>query len=395
MGLQCGVGTSQHRNASEAGRLAAEAALREAGAETCDFVIMFGTVGYDQKRLVEAVRKATNYAPLCGCSAEGIIAQQVADEGNHCIAVMAFTSTTMKFTTCTSHGLKDDSLGAGVAAANQLGKLPDDAVALFLFADGLSFNFDQFRTGFEAASGFEGFLPMLGGTAADNWKMTQTYQYHNDEVFSDGVSCALLHGEGEIAFDVSHGCVPIGHERTVTRAEGNLIYEIDGKPVLEVLKEYLAADEIDDFNKAIVNLCLGFKAPDAMGESYDEFIIRFMPAKDEKGGSVTIPTEVAVGTKVWMTRRDSEKMFDGVIDLAARLNRKFDGHKPKLVLHFDCAGRGRTMFRDDEKRRLITRLQELVSDDIPWIGFYTYGEIGPVRECNYFHNYTAVVAGVY
>jgi small ligand-binding sensory domain FIST len=72
-----------------------------------------------------------------------------------------------------------------------------------------------------------------------------------------------------------------------------------------------------------------------------------------------------------------------------------DGKSPSVVFHFDCAGRGRTMFRVDEKTRLITRLQELVSEEVPWIGFYTYGEIGPVCDGNYFHNYTAVVAGLY
>ena len=66
-----------------------------------------------------------------------------------------------------------------------------------------------------------------------------TYQYCDDEVISDGISYALLSGEARTAWAISHGCIPIGGERIVTRSKGNVIYEIDGKPATEVLKEYL------------------------------------------------------------------------------------------------------------------------------------------------------------
>jgi hypothetical protein len=93
-----------------------------------------------------------------------------------------------------------------------------------------------------------------------------------------------------------------------------------------------------------------------------------------------------------MTRRDPEKMFRGVEQLAERLRAQMGSTPPRAVFHFDCAGRGKTMFREQDRTRLITRLQELVSPTVPWIGFYTYGEIGPVNRQNHFHNYSAVVS---
>jgi hypothetical protein len=33
--------------------------------------------------------------------------------------------------------------------------------------------------------------------------------------------------------------------------------EIDGKPVLEVLREYLVGEEIDNWSKAVSHLCFG------------------------------------------------------------------------------------------------------------------------------------------
>jgi hypothetical protein len=81
---------------------------------------------------------------------------------------------------------------------------------------------------------------MWGGGANNtpSWE-EPTYQYCNDEVVSDGVSYALLSGKAQASWVMSHSVVPIGGGRIVTRSKGNVIYEIDGKPAVEVLKEYL------------------------------------------------------------------------------------------------------------------------------------------------------------
>jgi hypothetical protein len=53
------------------------------------------------------------------------------------------------------------------------------------------------------------------------------------------------------------------------------------------------------------------------------------------------------------------------------------------------------VFREQEKKELIGSLQEQMGIDVPWIGFYTYGEIGPISGYNCFHNFTAVVIAVF
>ena len=73
MATRAGVGMSQHHNPNVAGREAAERALEEAGVQRPDVVFMFGSIGYDQRSLVRAVRESTGGAPLSGCSAEGTI----------------------------------------------------------------------------------------------------------------------------------------------------------------------------------------------------------------------------------------------------------------------------------------------------------------------------------
>ncbi len=392
MAIQAGVGVSHHRNPKVAGTEAAEKALVSAGIDRPDFVFLFATVGYPQKTVLDAVRQATGRAPLCGCSGEGIIAHAIADESNFSVAVMALKSDEVRFANGLEAGLKADSEDVGRRAGRAIqAKTGPDAAALFVFGDGLSINFDRFRRGLAEGRGACPRLPLFGGAAADNWAFKQTYQYCDDEVISDGAAWALMSGRVRILTGVNHGCVPIGGRRIVTRADKNVIYEIDGRPALDVLKEYLLPEEIDNWSKAVINLCLGFRTP-AHLEGYDEFAIRFIPGKDDARGSINIQTEVAVGSEIWMTRRDPEKMAKGVSDLGRKIRDELKGAEPRLVFQFDCCGRGKVILPEPQKLDLLKSLQREVGPKAPWIGFYTLGEIGPVGRHDCFHNYTAVLA---
>ena len=92
MATKAGVGMSYHHNPNVAGREAAEQALQKAGVSKPDFVFVFGSIGYDQRSLVQAVRETTGGAPLSGCSAEGTINGEEADESNFSVVVTAITS---------------------------------------------------------------------------------------------------------------------------------------------------------------------------------------------------------------------------------------------------------------------------------------------------------------
>ncbi len=392
MGTTAGVGISHNRNPRVAGKEAAEQAMATAGIENPSFTLVFASVGYDQQTLIRSVREATGGAPLSGCSGEGVIAGRETDESNFSVGVMVISSDEIVFVHGMTPGLTEDveavgrGVGEGVAPHVQ-----EDAKALLVFTDGITFNFDQFLAGFDSSVTPQGSLPLFGGLSGDNWQLKQTYQYCDDEVASGAVAWTLIRGSMKLAWSVNHGCVPIGEERKVTRATSNVIYEIDNKPVLDVMKEYLIGKEIDDWHEAIVNLCLMFKAPSHM-QDHDEYLVRFTPTKDDATGSVTIPTDIEEGASVWMTRRDHQLIRDGVDHMAASISGELGGATPKFVLHFDCAGRGKAVFRDQQKSDLLARLQDGVGPEVPWLGFYTYGEIGPVGGENCFHNYTAVVA---
>ena len=402
MATKAGVGMSRHHNPNVAGREAAEQALVKAGVAKPDFVFMFASIGYDQPSLLRAVRETTRGAPLSGCSVEGVIGGEDADESNFSVVIMAISSDELQWTNGIATGLSADSRAVGQRVAqNLLPILSPSTIGLFVFPDGMSValdsfftaNFDNFFAGLEDDLPSDRFLPLWGGGAGNNFNVkVPTYQYCDDDVVSDGVSYALLSGKAQAGWAISHSLIPIGGERKVTRCKGNVIYEIDGKPAAEVLKEYLpeqALAEDEDWVPYSVSLALCFRAPSYMKD--EEYVVRGIPAVKLADGSITVQTEVQEGTSIWFSSRDKQKIAAGLDRMAAQIKEELGGAQPKLVFQFDCATRGKMMFREQEKLQLLKRFRQSVGPDVPWAGFYAFGEIGPVEEHNNRNLYTAVV----
>src|SRR5215216_4310083 len=401
MAIKAGVGMSRNHNPSVAGREAAQQALKKAGVAKPDFTFMFASIGYDQHSLLRTVRQTTGGAPLTGCSAEGTINGDDADESNFSVVVMAIKSDELRWHNGIARGLvEDDTSAVGQRVAKELlPHLSADTIGLFIFPDGrVDFgvsrdNLDNFFAGLEENLPSERFLPMWGGgdNKTGGWRKPP-HQYCDDEIISGGVSYALLSGKAQASWAISHTVIPIGGERIVTRSKGNVIHEIDSKPAVEVLKEYLPEGALaDDRNwMGYANsLALCFKAPSYMKD--EEYIVRGVPAVKMADGSIIVQTEVQEGTSIWFSSRDKEKLATGLDRMSQQIKEQLGGEKPKLVFQFECFTRGKSLFREQEKVQLLKRLRQSLGPDVPWTGFYTIGEIGPVEEHNLRHLYTSVV----
>jgi hypothetical protein len=394
MSTKAGVGMSRHHDPNVAGREAAEQALKTAGVSKPDFVFMFASIGYDQHSLVRTVRESTGGAPLTGCSAEGTINGDDTDESGFSVLVTVISSEELQWTNGIAAGLEADPHAVGKRLAQDLlPQLSTSTIGLFVFPDGRIDILNNFFAGLEENLSSERFLPLWGGGAGNYFNVGQPpYQYCDDEVISDGVSYALLSGRARASWAISHCLIPIGGERIVTRSRGNIIYEIDGKPATDVLKEYLPEDALTDerdWMRYAISLALCFRAPSYIKD--EEYICRGVPAANLTDGSITVQTEVQEGTSVWFSSRDKEKLATGLDRMAAQIKEQLEGDQPKLVFQFECATRGKMMLREQEKLHFLRQFRQSVDPDVPWAGFYTWGEIGTVEEHNDRHLYTSVV----
>ena len=209
MATKGGVSMSRHHDPNVAGREAAGQALQKAGVGKPDLVFVFGSIGYDQNSLLRAVREATGGAPLTGCSVEGTIDGDDADESNFSVLVTAVSSEELQWHNGLAKGLSADACALEQRMAKELlPHLSSDTIGLFIFPDGLTYDIDNFFAGLEGDLPSDRFLPIWGGGAGNNLNLGKpTYQYCDDEVVSDGISSALT-GEAR----------PVGHSQA--RSQG-------------------------------------------------------------------------------------------------------------------------------------------------------------------------------
>ena len=100
--------------------------------------------------LIDAVNRASGGALLSGCSVEGIISPGEADESNFFVATIFIQSDEPVFKNAWVTGLKRNSGLCGEHIARDLiTGINDDTIGMFVFADGLTVDFDRFKDALE------------------------------------------------------------------------------------------------------------------------------------------------------------------------------------------------------------------------------------------------------
>ena len=108
-------------------------------------------------------------------------------------------------------------------------------------------------------------------------------------------------------------------------------------------------------------------------------------------GKAIAETFSEAGADVVISSRKQENLDKAAEEIKAQLREE----PARMVFQFDCTSRGKAFLRDQQKLQLLEALRGRIGLDIPWLGFYTFGEIAPVGERNYFHNYTVVLMAIY
>ena len=392
------LGFSNSPNPVRAAREASDMALASLEGNEPSFALIFATVGYEQQLLLDNLKECLGTESICGCSGVGVIADDVGDESNFSLSLLAIASDEVFFSQGFVPNIHENTKEAGEDLEEAFNDLHWDSVkGVLFFADGIHINLDSLLK--ELGSRVPEGVPIFGGAAGDNWQVKETFQYANSKVYTGGLSWVTITGAITLDWNLSHGCQPVGAVKTVTKAQGNKIYEIDGKPVYDVLGEYLDSSQAFSWNSPLVNIAFGFEAPRTFSQCDDpyEFLITHVAPTTEhaREGCVFIPRMVENGDKIWIMRRDQDRIAEGNVRMAKKLRERNEGKEPAFVLHIDCASRGRCCFGEKKKVELLDELRNIVGPRSPWIGFYSFGEICPVANVNCGHCYTAVVLALY
>ena len=228
----------------------------------------------------------------------------------------------------------------------------------------------------------------VGGLAGGGQDSGENRLLLNDQVFDGGMVGVQLTGPIAVRTVTSQGCRPIGERFVVTRAEGNLIYELGGVSALKRLQdvfESLGGAQRRDAHRA---LHLGIVIDEHRSHfERGDFLVRNLIGADQQAGAVAIGDVVQEGQTVQFHLRDAKSASDDLHFLLAA-DRTTHRSPPLGALLFSCCGRGEGLFGQPHHDSGV--VQERIGP-IPTAGFFAQGEIGPVGGRNFLHGYTASV----
>ncbi|MBU6452160.1 MAG: FIST C-terminal domain-containing protein [Cyanobacteria bacterium REEB67] len=261
-----------------------------------------------------------------------------------------------------------------------------DDPSFLLLCDPFSFSIENFVQGLDYA------FPKsvkLGGLASGGHKAGENRLIVNDRVYRAGL--VGVHFSGNIAVDsvVAQGCRLIDKPYRVTKCDGNLLYELDGKPAFLVLKEVLARLSERDQKLAREAIFLGV-AMDEFKEKLGEgdFLIRNIHGIEPMSGALLVGERLRSERTVQFHLRDAASSAD---DLRMMLRRYTSTEKSKAdqaagAVLFSCMGRGQYLYgRANHDSDIFSEYL----GEIPLGGFFCNGEIGPVGDSTFLHGYTS------
>lgn len=395
MAFSVGVGLSEGEDSYVVGVNACQQAVTNMGGGTPDAVILFSSVKYDQEKVNAGVRSVSGDALLVGSSTAGEITTH-GPSAKHSVVVMAIHSDTTKFYAGLGENIAENPFEAGRhAAENTKTQSTEPLKAFMMLSDVLVGNGADIVRGVLASLGEH--FPVVGGASGDDFKFEKTYQHLNDKVYSGVVVGFGWVGDFAIGIGVKHGWVPVGTPKKVTKSSGSIVHELDGKPAISIYDEYFGEKEAaqlrsETLAKLAITYPLGMRV-----EGSDEMLIRDPLTVDEHG-SITCAGEFPENSSVQLMMGSRDEAIKVAGQAAQNAVEQLDGATPKAVIIFNCIARSKLF--GDRSGDEIREIQKAIGEDVPLIGFYTYGEQAPlggevrnIEKCNpAFHNETVVIA---
>jgi len=376
------VGRSSETAARDAGREAAEQAITGADPK---LLIVFCSDSYDLTELLAGINERSGEAPLIGCSTAGEIA--TSGPGDAGVVVAALGGDGFSVATASATNASEDLRGAGERAASCFEALDErEHRALVLLTDGLSGNQQEIVRGAHAVLGAG--VPLVGGCAGDDLKMTRTFQLAGTEVLTDAVVAAAVGSNAPLGIGVRHGWRRVGEPVLVTKSAENRVFELDDQPALDIYLDRLKAPAAARQDPAAFTR-FALTHPLGLGRRSGEDQVRFIGDANFEDRSLGCIAEVPQAAIAWFMAGDADSVMAATDAACTDAFEPLDGRPPLGVLAFDCIAR-RGVLGEPGIQREIERVGK-ASGGAPVAGFYTYGEIARRSAVGGFHNQTLVV----
>lgn len=373
--MRIAVGHSEDPSAIDAADEVLTQVLASMGDEKPVAALLYACRGLDHAAAVARIRERLPGVPLIGCTTDGECSS-VLSFAEDSLVLSVFLSNTITATTGVGRALSRDVLAATRAAWDQVAAVGEPGLCIVL-SESLGVSGVAVVDGLNAV--IPAHVPVVGGTAGDQWQFESTRQFHDDEILQDSVLLLAFHGPLRMGVGIASGWEPMGTRARVTRATGAVVQELDGMPAIAWFRHYFGAREAPSPEHPFAV----YDPPEA-----DTFYLRAPMRWNEADGSIEFAADVPMGTEVRITEATRAAILTGAAQAIGAASASFTG-RPESMLVFSCAAR---------KQVLGTRAREEViqlldgTEKVPLAGFYTYGEIAALRSgtSTRFHNETVV-----
>ncbi|SDT81084.1 FIST signal transduction protein [Actinoplanes derwentensis] len=375
-----GTGTSRGPAATTA---AVAAALGGRTPAPGDLVVVFPTSDQDPRAVLDDARAVAGAATTVGCSSfESFSIDGHVPSG--CVALY-LPAGGASIGVAAGEPLGDDIAGATRRTAEQArvragGGHPYSV--LMILSDGLAGDQREVMRGAYAVAGAT--VPIVGGTAAEPLRMVRTYQLAEDRVLHNGVVAVWIDSPVPLGVATAHGWRPTGKAMFVTRAEGNVIRELDGRPARDAYLAMRGCDprEVEGMSFAGLVMDRPLGLPNASGH----FDVRHILGSTPDGG-LTMFGHVSDYAVVQIMESTFAELIDAAGQATADAVAQLAG-PPRGALVFSCTAR--TALFGDRASAEAEAVTAALSG-APSAGLFTYGEFARVAGSSGFHNATVAV----
>jgi len=335
------------------------------------------------ERIASEVREALPSALLVGCSARSVIGagHEVEDRPGLSLTVARLPGVTLS-----PMRLAGDGFPRGTPSWCEHFEIDaEPAPSFVVLADPFSCDAEALVRQLDADFADS---TLVGGLASGADRPGGNALFLGERIHEEGMVGVALQGDVCVDTVVAQGCRPIGNPLFVTRARGNLLLEVDGRPPIEIVQDLFEAAAPRDRALMQSSLFLGVEMrPELARYGRGDFLIRNLAGAEERSGALAVGASLHEGQVVQFHLRDAQTSAE---DLDARLARyrasQLGGAAPAGALIFSCLGRGAHLYGvpdhdSDAFRRHIGA--------VPLGGFFCNGEIGPVERRTFLHGYTS------
>ena len=346
-----------------------------------DLLLAFGgTAAVTDKSRWDDVLRRHPGAIVLGCSTGGEIhGSDVLDESLS-LTSLSFDRTRLKSAEAAVANA-GDSFEAGEKIGKQLAAA--DLKTIFVLSDGTRVNGSELIRGVRAHAGNK--VVITGGLAGDGPRFGTTYVGLNDAPAPGRVAAVGFYGD---AIAVGHGSAGgwdvFGPERRITRSKGNVLYELNGKPALDLYKHYLGDDA-----KGLPGSALLFPLKVFPPDRPHDALTRTIVAVDEKERAMTFAGDMPQGHCAQLMRGNFDRLVEGAADAAHQAVLPLPGDRVAILV--SCIGR--KLLLGQRICEEVEAVKDVFGDGTALTGFYSYGEVSPhaATDCAELHNQTMTI----